>query len=118
MSLRVERLSSQLQNDLGSIIQEYQNDNIITVTNVRVSPDLSNAKVYVSIYSEGGDHEEVFKYLNEHNSEIRGKLARKIRNHVKRIPELVFYMDDSAEYANRMEQLFEKIRKERNNESD
>ncbi len=113
MGLRVERLSSQLQNDLGVILQEYQNENIISVTNVRVTPDLSVARVYVSIYSKGGDQKQVFDYLQENSKEIRGKLAQKIRNHVKRIPELQFFLDESAEYVDRIENLFQKIRKDR-----
>ncbi len=113
MGLRVERLSSQLQNDLGRILQEYQNENIISVTSVRVAPDLSVARVYVSIYSEGGDQQQVFSYLQEHNKEIRGKLAGKIRNHVKKVPELQFFLDDSAEYVNRIENLFQKIKEDR-----
>lgn len=118
MSLRIERLSSQLKNDLGGILREYQNDNMITVTSVRVTPDLSMAKVYVSIYSEGGDQDRVFEYLQNHNREIRGKLARLIRNHIKRVPELQFYHDDTAEYVSRMEELFDKVRQDRDKKSD
>lgn len=113
MGLRVKRLSSQLQNDLGSILQEYQNESIISVTNVSVTPDLSVARVYVSIYSAGGGQKQVFEYLQKHNRQIRGKLAQKIRNHIKRIPELQFFLDDSAEYVDRIENLFQQIKEDR-----
>jgi len=114
MSIRTERLGSVIQQDLGDIIQKnYQHDTIITVTKVRVTPDLLIAKVYFSIMASGRDPENVFAYLEENNAEIRKKLASRIKNQVRRIPELHFYRDDTAEYVNRMEQLFSEIREER-----
>lgn len=114
MSIRTERLGSVIQQDLGDIIQKnYQHDTIITVTKVRVTPDLLIAKVYFSIMAPGRDPENVFAYLEDNNAEIRKKLASRIKNQVRRIPELHFYRDDTAEYVNRMEQLFSQIREER-----
>jgi ribosome-binding factor A len=119
MSIRTERLAAQLKADLGNILQkEYQNDYMLTVTSVRVTPDLSIAKVYISIFSEGGDKEEVFEHLKNRNSEIRGKLASLIKNQVRRVPELQFFLDDTAEYVNRIEGLFKQIRDERKNRDD
>lgn len=114
MSIRTERLGSVIQKDIGRIIQkDYQNDTIITVTKVEVTDDLMNAKVYVSILAPGRDNDNVFTYLQENLDTIRHKLASKIRHQVRRIPELHFVKDDTAEYVNRMEQLFGKIREER-----
>lgn len=114
MSIRTERLAAVLKRDLGKIIQKsYQNGSIITVTNVKVTPDLLIAKVYLSILSPGRDKKDVFEYLEEHNADIRKELASLIRNQVRRIPELHFYLDETAEYVNRMEQLFSEIREER-----
>lgn len=114
MSIRTERLGAVIQRDLGSIIQkDYQHGTIITVTKVRMTPDLLIAKVYLSILAPGRDDDAIFEYLKEHNADIRKKLASKIKNQVRRIPELHFYKDDTAEYVDRMEHLFDKIRKER-----
>lgn len=113
MSIRTERLGSLLKEDLGNIFREYQSNNMITVTSVRVTPDLSIAKVYLSILTEGGDNKEVFEYLKEHNADIRYKLADLIKNQVRKIPELHFYLDDTSEYVNKMEDLFQKVREER-----
>jgi len=114
MSIRTERLGAVIQRDLGSIIQkDYQHGTIITVTKVRMTPDLLIAKVYLSILAPGRDDDAIFSYLEEHNADIRKKLASKIRNQVRRIPELHFYKDDTAEYVDRMEHLFDEIRKER-----
>lgn len=115
MSIRTERLSSVLQKDLGSILQkDYQpSGTFITVTRVRMTDDLSIAKVYLSIFSPNRDVQPIYKHIDDHQDEIRYKLASKIKNQVRRIPELLFYEDDTAEYVNKMENLFEKVRSER-----
>ncbi|MEX2601973.1 MAG: 30S ribosome-binding factor RbfA [Balneolaceae bacterium] len=115
MSIRTERLASVIQKDLGEILQrDYQMPGtFITVTNVRMSPDLTIAKVYLSAFSPKSDPESLFQHIDDHNSEIRHALAGRIRHQVRRIPELHFYVDDSAEYVNKIEKLFNKVDKNR-----
>lgn len=115
MSIRTERLGAVIQRDLGKIIQKsyQQSGSFITITEVDVTPDLMIAKVYVSVYAPGKDEEAIFTHLEEHVAEIRKELAGKIRHQVRRIPELEFLKDETAEYAEKMEGLFQKIRKER-----
>lgn len=115
MSIRTERLGSVIQKDLGFILQKnYQpSGTFITVTRVRMTDDLSIAKVYLSIFSPNRDVQPIYKHIDDHQDEIRYKLASKIKNQVRRIPELLFYEDDTAEYVNKMENLFEKVRSER-----
>lgn len=112
MSIRTERLSSVIQKDLGSILQKnYQpSGTFITVTRVRMTEDLSIAKIYLSVFSPNRDVQPIYKYIDEHQDEIRYELASKIKNQVRRIPELLFYEDDTAEYVNKMEKLFEKAK--------
>ncbi|MDZ7773809.1 MAG: 30S ribosome-binding factor RbfA [Balneolaceae bacterium] len=115
MSVRTERLGAVIQRDLGEIIQKsYQRSgSFIAVTKVRVTDDLLIAKVFLSIFAPGKDDDAIFKNMEEHNSEIRHELASRIRHQVRRIPELHFVKDETAEYVNRMENLFSEIRKER-----
>ncbi|MDZ7757484.1 30S ribosome-binding factor RbfA [Rhodohalobacter sp.] len=115
MSIRTERLSSVIKKDLGQILQRnYQPSGVfITVTQVRMTDDLSIAKVYLSVFSPNREVKSIYKYIDDHQDEIRYELASKIKNQVRRIPELLFYEDDTAEYVNRIENLFEKVRKER-----
>ena len=115
MSIRTERLSSVIQKDLGQILQRnYQpSGTCITVTQVRMTDDLSIAKVYLSVFSPNREVKTIYKYIDDHQDEIRYELASKIKNQVRRIPELLFYEDDTAEYVNKIENLFEKVRKER-----
>lgn len=113
MSFRTEKLASVIKRDLGDILQkDYQSSGtFITITQVRVTDDLSIAKVYLSVFAPGRDEEPIYKSIDNHQSEIRYKLAAKIKNQVRRIPELLFFHDDTAEYVNKIESLFEKTRK-------
>lgn len=115
MSIRTERLGAVIQRDLGKIIQKnYQaSGSFVTVTKVDVTQDLMIAKVFLSVYAPGKDDGAIFSYIDDHKDDIRKTLAAKIRHQVRRIPELEFIKDDSAEYAERMENLFQEIRKER-----
>ncbi|MGD8427009.1 MAG: 30S ribosome-binding factor RbfA [Balneolaceae bacterium] len=115
MSIRTERLSAVIQQDLGKIIQKsYQRSgSFITITKVDVTPDLMIAKVFISVYAPGKDEEAIFAFLEENKAGIRKELAKKIRHQVRRVPELHFINDETAEYVEKMEHLFQKIRKER-----
>lgn len=115
MSIRTERLAAVIQRDLGTIIQKsyQQSGSFITVTQVEVTPDLMNATVYLSIMAPGKDEDAIFANLQEHIVAIRKELASKIRHQVRRIPELHFSQDNSAEHVEKMENLFQKIRRER-----
>jgi ribosome-binding factor A len=110
MSIRTERVAALLKSDLGEILQlDYQHGAMLTITSVRVSPDLMQAHVYLSVFSTGGDHSEVFQFIQEKTPEIRKKLASRIRHQVRRIPEIHFHLDDTAEYVEKIDSLFRKI---------
>lgn len=115
MSIRTERLGAVIKRDLGKIIQKsYQpGGSFVTVTKVEVTPDLMIAKVHLSVYAPGKDEDALFAHLQENKASIRKELADKIRHQVRRIPELEFINDQTAEYVERMENLFEEIREER-----
>lgn len=120
MSIRTERLGSVIKRDLGKIIQKsYQRSgSFITVTKVDVTPDLLIAKIMLSVYAPGKDEDAIFAYLEEQKDAIRKELATKIRHQVRRIPELQFINDKTAEHVEKMENLFQKIRKERKQRDD
>ena len=107
MSVRTEKIASVLKKDLSSILLDYQNNNMITITEVSITPDLGMAKVHISIL--GGDPVATFAHLQDHNSDIRYKLSKKIRNQMRRMPELLLILDKSAEYSEKMESIFKTI---------
>src|SRR5690625_2802162 len=114
MSFRTEKLASVIKKDVGEILQkDYQpSGTFITVTQVRVTDDLSIAKVYLSVFAPGQDEEPIYRHIDTHQHEIRYKLAAKIKNQVRRIPELLFFHDDTAEYVNKIERLFDNVKRQ------
>lgn len=108
MSVRTDKISSLLKKDLAPILQEYQNNNMITITDITITPDLGVAKVFISIMG-GGNAKAFFQHLEEHVGDIRFKLSKKIRHQMRRMPELNLYLDDTASYAEKMEEVFKKI---------
>ena len=100
-----------IQRELGSIfLADAKNmfgPVMISITQVRMSPDLSLARVYLSIMP--GNPEEVLATINERKSEIRKLLGNKIRHQVRIIPELAFHHDDSAAYAAHIDRLLSSL---------
>jgi ribosome-binding factor A len=111
MSIRTKRLGGVLKRDLGQILQrEYQpTGTFITVTKVLMTDDLSIARVYLSVFAPNRDEKAIYQHLDDRIDEIRHTLAGKIRHQVRKIPELHFYVDDTAEYVNKIEKLFDKV---------
>ena len=80
---------------------------MVTVSEVRISPDLSIAKIYVSIFpSEKAD--AVMGILNENMKSYRGELGKIVAKQFRIIPELVFYLDTSLDYAEHIDELLKK----------
>ena len=77
---------------------------MVSVTTVRISPDLSIAKVYLSIFG-GKDNDEVFEKVHSSSKFIRHQLSQIVKNQLRRTPELHFYRDDSLDYAEKIEEL-------------
>jgi ribosome-binding factor A len=107
-SLRQNKVSRLIQKELALFFQTesrtYFQGKMITVTQVRISPDLSLAKVYISIFPLK-EKEDFLPVVTQHTKIIRNGLSHKIRHQVRIIPELVFYRDDSIDYADRIEKL-------------
>lgn len=107
-STRQKKVGRLIQKELAEIFRiETRNmfgGNMITVTVVRMSPDLMLARVYFSVFpSEKQD--EVLEMVNSTAGETRYYLGKKIGKQVRSIPELMFYIDDSLDYAKRIENL-------------
>jgi ribosome-binding factor A len=107
-SKRQQRVNKLLQKDLGEIFQleltHLTKGAMVTVTKVQVSPDLNTVKVYLSLFA-APDNEELLKRIQHHAGEIRGKLGSRIRHQLRSVPELHFYLDDSLDYIEHIEDL-------------
>jgi ribosome-binding factor A len=110
-AIRQEKIGRLLQKDLGEIFQqEGKNFGIgamVSVTVVRVSQDLGSARIYLSIFPDNG-REVVLKKVKEVYPQIRAKLAQRVKNQLRKVPELHFYIDDSYDYAQQIDILLKK----------
>ena len=75
----------------------------MSVTVVRISPDLSIARVYISVFGRG--KEALLTKMNQQSYAIRKKLGERIRNQMRKVPELKFFLDDSVDYSQQIEDL-------------
>ncbi|MBC7572055.1 MAG: 30S ribosome-binding factor RbfA [Spirosoma sp.] len=108
-SKRQQKVSRQLQRDLSGIFQRdvphLFNGAFITVTSVRVSPDLSIARVYLSFL--GTNNKDVLlDEIRDKGKVIRQHLGDRVRHQLRIVPELNFFIDDTVEYADKMDKLF------------
>ncbi len=77
---------------------------MVSVSKVRISPDLANAKVYISIFPSG-KKDTIFAEINTHNSLMRRNLGLRIGKQLRIVPELQFYVDDSLDYIDNIDRL-------------
>ena len=107
-SNRQKKIGSVLQRDLVDILQGAATQGgmrgvIISVTKVNVTVDLSIAKVYLSVFpNEKGP--DILKGIKHNNSSIRHEIAQRTKHQFRRMPELEFFIDDSLEYIDRIDQ--------------
>lgn len=106
-STRQKKINRVIQRELGTYFQRnaglYAKGGMITVTQVRVSADLGVAKVFLSIFAVP-DKMVVLNLIKERAWEVRKYLANE-RNELRVVPELVFYLDDSLDHIERIDQL-------------
>lgn len=99
-------MSEVVQKDLGGILGGA----MLTISGVRVTPDLYTARIYVSIYNHAKP-DTVLDNLDKNNKMIRGLLGNKIKNKVRSIPQLEFFKDDTLEDVQNLERIFSEIKK-------
>ena len=105
---RQQKVAHQIRKDLSEIFmhatREITQGKMITVTVVRMSPDLSFAKVYLSIFPSD-DPGKFLEGVKPHVKHIRHELGKLVRHQLRIVPELAFYIDDSLDYAERIDDL-------------
>ncbi len=109
-STRQNKVARLLQKELSNIFlnltREYFQGKMLSVTVVRITQDFSEAKVYLSIFPDN-NAEEILEQINLKNKLIRHKLSQTIKKQLRRTPDLQFYIDDSLEYAKKIEKLLD-----------
>ncbi len=111
-STRQLKFSRLIQKELAEIFQKDQKsfftDNIISVTQVEVTPDFSIAHVHLSLLLDK-DKKKMLEVVGHHKGNIKHTLAKNIGKQIRKIPELIFHLDLGAEHAQRMNEILEKL---------
>lgn len=104
---RQNKIARLIQKELSEIFllqTKAMNGILISVSAVRISPDMSVARVYLSIFPSDKS-EEIVKNINENMKSIRFELGTRVRHQLRIIPELRFFVDDSLDYIEKIDQL-------------
>jgi len=110
---RQKQISELLRRQLSMVLMEEGTyifeKALVTITRVNVSPDLQNAKVYLSVFNTD-NKQAVMLGIHENLHRLRFSLANKVGKQLRRIPELQFFLDDSLDEVFRMDQIFANLR--------
>ena len=107
---RQNKISRLIQKELSEIFllqTKSMNGVLVSVSAVRISPDMSIARVYLSVFPSERS-QEIVKNINDNLKSIRYELGTRVRHQLRIIPELKFFVDDSLDYAERIDELLKK----------
>ena len=119
---------SKRQKQVGQLIQEEMSNiflreginiidgGMVSISKVSVTPDLMEARIYLSLF-QIKDAQALLKSIKERTGEWRNLLGQRVRNQLRRIPELQFFIDDTLDYVFKMEEVFKKIKGNNHEES-
>ncbi len=112
---RQKQVAGEIQGVLNQVFQHLGltmiDGGMVSIASVKMTPDLLEARVYISLFKVN-DPKTAMKKLDDRSWEIKKELAAAIKHQVRRIPELKFYLDDTLDYVFKMEEVFDKIKKE------
>lgn len=117
MSIRTERVSEEIKHRMNSAMSKDLMEihaGLVTVSRVIMSPDLKIAKVYVSFLANKEPAEKLVERINNRKSHIRFLLGKQLT--LKYTPELIFFHDDSMEYADKINKLLNEVKKNESKE--
>ena len=107
---RQNKISRLIQKELSEIFllqTKSMNGVLVSLSAVRISPDMSIARVYLSVFPSERS-QEIVKNINDNMKSIRYELGTRVRHQLRIIPELKFFVDDSLDYAERIDELLKK----------
>ena len=112
-SKRQKQVTELVKRNFGILLQQeggliYGHEVLVTVTSVKLSPDMSIAKIYLSVYNT--DNKQAVILLMENNyHQLKQAFAQRVRKQMRRIPELNFYLDDTLDEMYRLNSLFDRL---------
>ncbi|WP_132052853.1 30S ribosome-binding factor RbfA [Pseudocnuella soli] len=110
---RQKQVGSLLQEELSGIFQRLGINIIdgamVSISSVKITPDLLEARAYLSIFN-AADPKALLKKIEERKWEVKKELAAQVKQQLRRIPELKFFLDDTLDHVFRMEEVFKQIK--------
>jgi ribosome-binding factor A len=107
-STRQKKVSRLIQKEIADIFlrkgNEYAPGKLISITKVRISPDLSYARIYLSIFPSTNT-DVVLQSVQDHSTRIRFDLGNKVRSQLRIVPDIAFFIDDSLDYIDKIDRL-------------
>jgi ribosome-binding factor A len=111
-SVRQNKVAKLIQTTLAEIIQkkgfQAYGGAMVTVAQVRVSSDLNYAKVYISIFATSKTKEEVLQLVENDSKTLRYELGKMVKNQLRVVPELSFFIDDTLDHIEKIDELLKK----------
>ena len=118
---RQKQVAAVLEKDLNEIFQRLglnmMDGGMISIASVKITPDLFDARVYLSFFKVA-DPVTSLKTIEEKAWEIKRELASRVRHQLRSMPQLSFYIDDTLDYVDKIEQLFKEIKKDEDKNAD
>lgn len=112
---RQKQVAAVLEKDLNEIFQRMglsmMDSGMVSIASVKITPDLFDARVYLSFFKIV-DPVSTLKSIQERGWEIKKELSSRVRHQLRSMPQLTFYIDDTLDYADKMENLFKEIKKQ------
>ena len=110
---RQKQVASVLEKDLNEIFQRLglsmMGGGMISISSVKITPDLFDARIYLSFFKVK-DPVQALKTIEEKSWEIKRELTARVRHQLRSMPQLSFFIDDTLEYVDKMEQIFKDIK--------
>ena len=116
---RQKQVAGVIQEEMNSIFQRMGltmvDGGMVSISNVKVTPDLLEARIYLSLY-QVGNTEKVIRYFEERKPEIKRELSARVKHQLRRMPELKFFHDDTLDQVFRIEEIFKRLNEDKGNE--
>lgn len=115
-SKRQKQVGKLVMEELSDVFQRLgynmKDGGMVSISKVMMTPDLLEARIYLSLF-QVNNPKAVVEEMKERTWEFRKHLGAKVKNQLRRVPELFFYLDDTLDYVFKMEEIFKKIQEER-----
>jgi len=117
---RQKQVAAVLSEELNDIFRRLNlnmiDGGMVSISSVKITPDLLEARIYVSMYKVQ-DEKAALKKIESQSWEIKKELTARVKNQLRRMPVLKFYLDDTLDHVFKMEELFKQIKQEQSSPS-